>query len=295
MAHKHALDSPGRGRGSSGMIRAIPGVTRAIVALLLPVLLLPACGPGRAPAHPGGPTGPTGEDAATFVVIHGAWGGGWAWAPVAERLRQAGHVTHRPTLTGLGERVHLAGPDVDLSTHIDDVVHHLVFERLEDVVLVGHSYGGMVAMGVVHRVPERIRRVVLLDAFLPADGESGLMATRGMPLEGRISALVRGAKDGLIIPSWTRPDDPWPTDVPHPVRTFTEPITMRSPAAADVPGTYILTVAPGVDPAADDYSGFAARARDLGWEVLILRSDHNPQNSARAELAALLLEISRDR
>lgn len=228
----------------------------------------------------------------TFVVIHGAWGGGWAWAAVDSILTEAGHRMTRPTLTGLGERVHLAGPETDLSTHITDVVNHLVFERLEDVVLIGHSYGGMVAAGVADHVPERIRRLVLIDAFLPEDGESVLTATRGMRLERFVADAVAAAADGPIVPSWIEPDDPWPTDVPQPLRTFTEPIALGNPAAARLPATYILTAEPGTDPDDDFYSAFARRADARGWKVVVLRSDHNPQNSARQPLVTLLREIA---
>ena len=94
----------------------------------------------------------------TFVLVHGSCLGGWVWRRVADPLRQAGHAVHTPTLTGLGERVHLARPDVDLDTHVQDVVNHLAFEDLADVVLVGHSYSGMVITGVAERVPERLAR-----------------------------------------------------------------------------------------------------------------------------------------
>ncbi len=104
----------------------------------------------------------------------GSWhhGGGWVWRKVAPRLRAAGHVVYTPTLTGLGERVHLATRETGLTTHIDDIVNTLVFEELTDVVLAGHSYGGMVITGVVDRVPERIGRLIYLDAVVSEDGEA---------------------------------------------------------------------------------------------------------------------------
>lgn len=111
---------------------------------------------------------------ATFVIVHGAWGGGWEWTEVAQGLRARGHEVFTPTLTGLGERAHLGGPDVDLSTHIQDVVGVLEFEDLRDVVLCAHSYGGLPVTGAADRVPERVARVVYLDAFLPRDGEAAM-------------------------------------------------------------------------------------------------------------------------
>ena len=229
----------------------------------------------------------------TFVVVHGAGGGGWAWGAVDSLVTAAGHTLTRPTLTGLGERVHLARPGTGLDTHVTDVVNHLVFEELEDVILVGHSYGGMVAMGVAHRTPERIRRVVLIDAFLPRDGESAVDAVRGTALEEWITGLVDDAAGAPIVPSWIRADDPMPGDVPQPLRTFTEPVRMENPAAASIPGTYILTVAEGSAPGDDLFAAFADRAESLGWDVEVLRSDHNPQNSAREAIAAVLLRVAR--
>ena len=255
----------------------------SVVSLLLAVLAAAGCG---RPA----PKPPSPSPATTFVVIHGAWGGGWAWAAVDSMLTSAGHRATRPTLTGLGERVHLARPETGLDTHVTDVVNHLVFEELQDVVLVGHSYGGMVAMGVAHRVPDRVRRIVLVDAFLPEDGESVIDAVRGTPLEWWIVDLVEGAEGGMITPSWIGPPEEWPGDVPHPVATFTEPVSLGNAAADPLPGTYILTAERATDPATDFFAAFADRARARGWQVRVLRSDHNPQSSAREELVELLLE-----
>src|SRR5687768_18076653 len=109
---------------------------------------------------------------ATFVLVHGAFVGGWCWRWVAPYLRGAGHDVYCPTLTGSGERVHLASPRVDLATHVEDVVNVLHYEDLRGVVLVGHSYGGMVITGAAERVSERLARLVYLDAFVPQDGQA---------------------------------------------------------------------------------------------------------------------------
>src|SRR5437764_2913335 len=111
-------------------------------------------------------------DPATFVLVHGAWHGGWCYARAATLLRSRGHTVFTPTLTGQGERAHLFSGAINLSTHIEDVLGVFRFERLSDVVLVGHSYGGMVVTGVADRIPERIKHLVFLDAFQPADGQS---------------------------------------------------------------------------------------------------------------------------
>ena len=103
----------------------------------------------------------------TFVIVHGAWGGGWAFREVDDMLTAQGHKVYRPTLTGQGERVHLASKDVGLETHIDDVVNTILYEELNDIILVGHSYGGMVVTGVADRIPERISHLIYLDATTP--------------------------------------------------------------------------------------------------------------------------------
>ena len=141
----------------------------------------------------------------TYVLVHGAWGGGWAWRDVADRLRARGHEAYRPTLTGLGERRHLATEDVGLDTHIEDVVNLLVFEQLHDVVLVGHSYGGMVISGVADRVPERIAYRIYIDAFVPEDGES-LVGEDG-PTSGFATSFSRkkaapGSTRRRVWPPW---------------------------------------------------------------------------------------------
>ena len=123
---------------------------------------------------------------ASFVLVHGAWAGGFVWKSVRPLLWSAGHAVFTPTLTGVGERVHLGTPETNLSTHIEDVVNVIEYEDLRDLVLVGYSYGGMVVTGVTDRVPDRIAHLVYLDAFLPNDGQSiyDLGGSSGAPVEG---------------------------------------------------------------------------------------------------------------
>lgn len=108
----------------------------------------------------------------TIVLIHGGWHGGWCWKKLAPLLRVAGHDVHAPTLTGLGERAHLLCPEITLSTHVQDIVALLKYEDLQGVVLVGHSYGGMVMTAVAEEVSERLAQLVYLDAFVPLDGQA---------------------------------------------------------------------------------------------------------------------------
>ncbi len=140
------------------------------------------------------------SDRATFVLVHGAWHGGWCWTRVEERLRAHGHRVFAPTLTGLAERAHMAGPGVNLSTHVEDVVALLREEGLKDVVLCGHSYGGMVISGVAEKAPAgSIGALVFLDAFLPDDGRSLLDYTTSDGREGG-PMIEEGETTGLVTP-----------------------------------------------------------------------------------------------
>ena len=217
----------------------------------------------------------------TFVLVHGAWGGGWDWRPVSDILTSRGHRVLRVTLTGLGERSHLATASVGLDTHILDVVNTILFEDLRDVTLVGHSYGGMVITGVADRVPDRIGRIVYVDAFVPENGDSVMM------LRGSAGGKPPGDYRGdFIVPNWVKPGTAPPTDVPQPLKTFTDPIALTSPARERIPTSYILTVDAGAT--TDAFDPFAARAKAKGWPVHTLAADHNAQRSARQELCALL-------
>jgi pimeloyl-ACP methyl ester carboxylesterase len=221
-----------------------------------------------------------------MVIVHGAWGGGWQFKKVAPLLEARGWKVCRPTLSGLGEHFNTARADLGLVTHIDDIVNFILFEDLHDVVLVGHSYGGMVITGVADRIPERIRRLVYLDARLPLDGESML----GMQKPGAPS-LADKAKDGFIAPWWVRPGKPFPIDVPQPLKTLTDPITLKNPAAAKIPGTFILTVDKGAKPEDDDFFASAERARARGWPVLQMEADHNPEWFQPEATAGLLDQL----
>jgi pimeloyl-ACP methyl ester carboxylesterase len=130
----------------------------------------------------------------SFVLVHGAWHGGWCWRRVSDLLAAQGHRVFCPTLTGLGERSHLMSADINLDTHITDVANVILWEDLEDVTLVGHSYGGWPISGAVERVPERIGGIVYLDAFIPEDGDSGIEITSP---ESKIS-VQQAIKDGAI-------------------------------------------------------------------------------------------------
>ncbi|OYZ01020.1 MAG: hypothetical protein B7Y37_08990 [Sphingobacteriia bacterium 28-36-52] len=221
----------------------------------------------------------------TYVIVHGAWGGGWAFKKVDSLLTASGNKVYRPTLTGQGERVHLATPEVGLSTHINDVVNTILFEDLKNVILVGHSYGGMVVTGVADSLPERISKLVYLDAFVPEDGES--VFAQGKTPEG-MKPLI---ENGFLVPRWVRPNQSAPKDVPHSVKTFTDKISLKNPKRLSIPTAYILTVEKGKDSDKDDFSTQADKARNKNWPVTILEADHNPQWSAPFALVGLFNKL----
>jgi pimeloyl-ACP methyl ester carboxylesterase len=227
------------------------------------------------------------------VLVHGAWHGGWCWRPVAERLIARGHPVHAPTLTGLGERSHLREPVPSLATHVDDVVNAIEWNELDDFVLVGHSYGGMVVTGVADRLGSRIRHLVYLDAALPADGESMITqnpATRDPDVVAAVAdQLAALAPDGV----WMAPLPPVVFGIPperadlvawlerrltpHPLRTWTDPVAIRPGALDPIAKTYVHCVAPPLEP-----SAFAAHARRTAsgeagpnWRSLELETGHD--------------------
>jgi pimeloyl-ACP methyl ester carboxylesterase len=216
----------------------------------------------------------------TYVLVHGAWAGAWEWKRVGELLTAHGHIVYRPTLTGQGERVHLANPDIDLETHITDVVNVILFEDLRDIVLMGHSYGGMVITGVAEKVPDRVLAMVYVDAFLPNDGES-LNSTTTRP---------RPTTNGFANPAgWPGPPGKQPPYiVPHPAKTFSQPISLKNPAARTIPTTYILTADAGRPPEQDRFYRFYQRAQDRGWTTWIMQGGHVVNITAPEELTGLL-------
>src|SRR5581483_10887922 len=137
---------------------------------------------------------------ATYALVHGAWHGGWCWQRVTPLLRAAGHEVFTPTLTGLGERSHLANPAIDLNTHIHDIVNVLEYEHLQKVILVGHSYGGMVITGVSNEVPDRLAHLVYLDAFVPQDGQALIDVTTP---QRREAILQQARANGGLLPPFS--------------------------------------------------------------------------------------------
>jgi pimeloyl-ACP methyl ester carboxylesterase len=226
----------------------------------------------------------------TFVFVHGGFGSGYHWRNVAAPLQASGHTVYRPSLTGLGERAHLTSPGVNLSTHIQDIVGLCESERLTEVILVGHSYGGMVITGVAHRIPERLAKLIYIDALLPNDGESSSLFLDHPHLVGLKKKMFASASERgggwLTYPPWETDPENEPT---MPLATKLEGIALGNPLGYEVPGIYILTV-DGI-PEEDFCYSSSERARERGWPVHILEADHNPQDNMPEKLAELIIAV----
>ena len=233
-----------------------------------------------------------------FVLVHGGWHGGWCWRDVGRLLRASGHEVFAPTLTGLGERVHLLEPGIGLDTHVRDVVGVLDFEDLNGVVLVGHSYGGMVISGVAEHAAERVSRLVFLDAFVPEDGQSlfDLLRPERRDLY-RQGALERGEGWRVSAPppqALGITDEPrarWLAErlTPQPLRTFEQPVRLASPAAASLPRTYVHCTK---GPLAPSFVPFATRYKyEPGWRYRELATGHDAMLTVPEELAEELLLV----
>jgi pimeloyl-ACP methyl ester carboxylesterase len=231
---------------------------------------------------------------ATIVLAHGAWSSAWAWKKMRPLFHAAGHTFFSPSYTGLGERAHLARPDVDLSTHIQDVLAVFEFEDLHDVTLIGHSYGGMVATGVADKARERIARVVYLDAFAPKEGES-LFDLVGPKAEANWRAAAAKDGDGWRLPINPMPADTSPEDVawakprrrPQPIKTFEQKIKLSS--AAFPPRHYIYARKNGPG---DVFRQFGERAKsEAGWKYYEIDASHNPHITCPDVLMKLLTDI----
>jgi pimeloyl-ACP methyl ester carboxylesterase len=228
---------------------------------------------------------------ATFLVAHGAWSAGWAWKKMRPLLRARGHELFTPTHTGLGERAHLAGPDVDLETHIADILGVLEAEDLREVLLIGHSYGGMVATGVADRARERIRKLIYVDAFAPRDGDSVFSLT-----PERRKTMAAAAEDGWKLPPSIMPPDTPEADVawaaprrkPQPIKTFEQPLRLLH-GELTLPRHYIYCQRCRPD---DGFRPYYERAKKEGWGHDEIDASHNPHITAPEALAALLLRIA---
>ena len=231
----------------------------------------------------------------TFVLVHGAWSGAHGFRHVRKILQSHGHDVFTPSLTGLGERIHLGHPMVNLTTHIRDVVNHVLYEDLQDIVLVGFSYGGMVVTGAIEHLAERISHLVYLDAFVPSNGESVTSIITGGPV--RTPVTLGG--EWLVSSAPRQFDDPiegqWVTArrTPHPGACFSESVYLAQPLE-DYPftRTYIkATVKVDGEPAGEVFWKAARHAQSsASWRYFEIATNHMVASNKPQELANLLLE-----
>ena len=244
----------------------------------------------------------------TFVIVHGAWGGGWEWSPVADILRGHGHRAFTPTLTGMGERAHLSrGEAVGLGAHVDDIVALLEFERLRDVVLCGASYGGLPATGAADRAADRVRLLMYIDGLVPVPGRPAIdqfpawfagLVRDGIAAHGSAwrVPMPAGFFDALIppgsVPEVVR-QDYLDRVRAHPAASFTEPIRPTG-ALESVPKAFIRCTAgeQAAQLGGDPVAASAARAREAGWTYREIGVGHDPQVFDAEGIARLMIELS---
>jgi pimeloyl-ACP methyl ester carboxylesterase len=241
---------------------------------------------------------------ANFVLVHGAWHGAWCWRSVTPALIQSGHRAHAVTLTGLGERMHLLSPSITLETHISDVIHAIEAEELDDVVLVVHSYAGMLGTAVADRHQELLKHLVYVDAIVPNPGESWSSTHASTTQKARRAAAL-SSPDGAIPPpdpsvfgisgvlcDWVRR-----RQTPHPGQTYDDTLNFDPQRVAQIRRTFVNCTAPAL-PTTD-----AARTRVVdpefwggawlpGSRIVHLETGHDPMVSAPDELVRILLDCT---
>ena len=231
----------------------------------------------------------------TFVLVHGAWHGGWCWRRVADILERQGHKVFTPTLTGLGERSHLLREGINVSTHIADVVNLMKWERLGNIVLCGHSYGGLVISGVAEQMEKAIGSIVFLDAFIPQDGDAMEKIT-GQPVRdalkiaterGELGVPPRPAAAFLVNDK----DQAWVDAlcVPQPVGTMTEKLKLSGARERIAKKAYIRAGAypnPGFDAA------FTQVKADRAWRTYAVPCGHDVMVDMPDRLAEILVEVA---
>jgi pimeloyl-ACP methyl ester carboxylesterase len=225
----------------------------------------------------------------TFLFVPGAWDGGWDYAKVDSILTAKGDIVYRPTLTGLGERVHLSNANINLSTYINDITNVIRFENLHNIILVGHSYGGMVISGVAEQMPDRIKQLVYLDAMVPNNGESA------KDVCGEIwAAMTKGKiKDGLVLYPFGTTKLTAPTDVPQPLKTFTESLKVTNPSVKKIPTVFVLMTKDGKSNSGTDKMGLL-RAKERKWKVYTFEGGHYSMREQPANLVKKLEQILQD-
>jgi pimeloyl-ACP methyl ester carboxylesterase len=231
----------------------------------------------------------------TFVLVHGAWHGGWCWRRVSDTLQRQGHKVFAPTLTGLGERSHLMSKDVVLGTHITDIVNVIRWEDLAGICLVGHSYGGWPVSGAIEQVRERIASVVYLDAFVPEDGEKGIDFASEFSRKTMREAMAKGeishGPPRAEVFHVNETDRAWVNAklTPQPVAVALDPIRLTGAREKLGKKTYIRAPA-YPQPAFDKY--YAAKKADPSWRTYEVDGGHDVMVDRPDRLMEILLERS---
>ena len=229
----------------------------------------------------------------TFVLVHGAWHGGWCWRRVSDLLEKKGHKVFSPTMTGLGACSHLLSKDLNLTTHFTDIVNFIKWEDLSDIVLVGHSYGGYIISGVAERVGDKVSSIVFLDAFVPENGESIEASASQQVKEAIAAALGRGEHSLKPVPASVfrvnEKDRAWVDAkcTPHPISTMTEAIKLTGARDKIAKKTYIR--AKGYPSVAFD-AMLAKHKPNSAWKTFEMTAGHDAMVDQPQELTELLLQ-----
>jgi pimeloyl-ACP methyl ester carboxylesterase len=237
--------------------------------------------------------GVIGNRGRSFVLVHGAWHGGWCWKDVAEILRRRGHTVSTPTQTGLGERRHLLSESIDFDTYVEDLSNHLLFEDLQDVVLVGHSFGASVVAAAADSLRDRIGQLIFLDGFLPEPGRSAMEQKPDEVVRQRTRA-AQESSGGLTMPvpdakAFGIKNERQLQQInrkltPHPLRTYLTKIQLSAPLGNGLPCDYVVCTEPRYP--GTDWSILAAQR--LGWPVHALSCGHDAMIEAPVPTADLL-------
>lgn len=237
----------------------------------------------------------------TFVLVHGAWHGGWCWRRVADRLRAKGHSVHAPSLTGMGDRAHLLSEAITVGTFVEDLVQLIQSEELTKIILVGHSFGGVPISGAADRLPDRIAHLVYLDSVVVESGKSAFSYYPHAEVEARIKAAEK-AIHGLAVPvpeplpqTWGLgkegdPDYDWVRRrlSPHPLRTFTTPLRLRAQVGNGLPCAYVHSTQPSYP--------FTDASRQLvrsgsGWRWVDLAAPHDSMITHPDDVVGILVAL----
>lgn len=259
-----------------------------------------------APAISGSATiKPSAASVKTYVLVHGAWHGGWCWRKVKQHLEKEGHRVFTPTLSGLGERVHLMSDEIGLETHILDVVNHILYEELTDIILVGHSYGGMVITGVVDQLKDRISQMVYLDAAVPEDGDNFASQSPGSTTEsveftenqfrslsedGTAMAVFPASVFGIAASDERNIEWVEKHLTPHPLKTWLDHISLQNNGSYGVARTYIHCVQPILQNSSFG-SHYELLSKDESWATFVIQTGHDAMVTAPGRLSAMLLAV----